>query len=385
MRTGAFILLISIALTTSCAYLKNVDLLLQPEIQREHYVQTIPFEWRKDLIVVKARLNSDTAEYEFIFDTGAFNSKVESELADALRLPVVTQKKNSTAQGVSRQIDVIRIDSVKLGETTVYNVGAGKLSYDSSSASPCIAGHGIIGANLIKLAHWKIDYDNKLLHFSDTPFDTEDHNIVIPFDRPMLSGTPQINLTIQGKELENVIFDVGYNGGLVLPMALAKHVEDEQSRIILDQSTSGIYGTNRDSLVVKKVNVGIGGFNTEIPVEFSSLNKGLIGNEFLKHFSVIINYDERKIYLSQKREVRVESPRNFWPGIGKDSLWVVNRTTPELPLKLGESLRSVNGKKPTELFDSHCEYVMNMASFMAQENLWVERMDGTVIHIPKIN
>jgi predicted aspartyl protease len=358
-----------------------VRLLTEGEIKREKYVETIPFEWRKDLIVVKARLNSDTTEREFIFDTGAFNSKIESILATSLGLEVVTHKMNSTAQGISQRIEVVRIDSLQLGETTVYNLGAGKLRYAPTSASPCVAGHGILGANLIKLAHWKIDYGKQLLHFSDMPFEVEEGSFVVPFDRPLLSGTPTIDLDIEGKKVGNVLFDVGYNGGLVLPLSLAKHFNRSGSSIILDRSTSGIYGTNSDSLIVKDLTVNVGGLKTNIPVAFSMLNKALLGNEFLKHFTVIINYDRNKIYLQKLRDVYIAPQRDFLVGIENDSTWVVIRTTPEVPLHLGESLRTVNEKRPDELFRNHCDYVMNSEKLYQSESLSIQKMDGSKLNV----
>ena len=39
----------------SCSYLKNVQLLSGGELKRQKFVQAIPFEMRKDLIVVKAK------------------------------------------------------------------------------------------------------------------------------------------------------------------------------------------------------------------------------------------------------------------------------------------------------------------------------------------
>jgi len=381
MKTLIISLIVICCTFSACSYLKNVKLLTNGEIKRENYVQTIPFEWRKELIVVKARLNSDTTQREFIFDTGAFNSKVEHSLATALNLNVVTEKTNSTAQGISQKIEVVRIDSLQLGETTAYNIGAGKLSYAPNSASPCIAANGIIGANLIKLAHWKIDYDQQLLHFSDTPFEVEMDSYSLPFERPLLSGTPEIALEIQGVKVDNVLFDVGYNGGLILPMNVADHFKDVESKIILDQSTSGIYGTNTDSLHIKNLEINIGGFKTEMPVEFSSLNKALLGNEFLKHFMVLINYETKDIYLQNQKEIHISAPRDFLVAIQNDSLWVVSRTTSELPLQLGESLLSVNGKKPKELFNSHCDYVMNVANLFEQDSLRIEKLNNTIINI----
>lgn len=381
MKAIKLTLILLCCISFSCSYLKNVSLLTNGEIKRENYVQTIPFEWRKELIVVKARLNSDTAQREFIFDTGAFNSKVESRLASALGLEVVTEKTNSTAQGISQKIEVVRVDSLQLGETTVYNIGAGKLTYAPTSASPCIASSGIIGANLIKLAHWKIDYEKQLLHFSDTPFEVEEGSYVLPFDRPLLSGTPEINLEIEGKTVENILFDVGYNGGLILPLPVANHFNDVESKIIIDQSTSGIYGTNTDSLLVKSLEINVAGVKTQMPVEFSTLNKALLGNEFLKHFEVIINYDSKEIYLQKKQEVRISSSTRFSVAIENDSLWVVSRTSPETPLRLGETLLSVNGQKPKELFTSHCDLVMNVGKLLEQDSLKVQKMNGSVLNI----
>lgn len=381
MKTLRLFLFLICYIFTSCSYLKNVKLLTDGEITRKNYVQTIPFEWRKELIVVKARLNTDTTEREFIFDTGAFNSKVESKLATSLGLEVVTDKTNSTAQGISQKIEVVRVDSLQLGETTVYNIGAGKLTYAPTSASPCIAASGIIGANLIKLAHWKINYEKQLLYFSDTPFEVEEGSYVLPFDRPVLSGTPEIDLEIEGKKVENILFDVGYNGGLILPLSIANHFESNQSKIILDQSTSGIYGTNTDSLLVKNLEVNVGGAKVKIPVEFSALNKALLGNEFLKHFTIIINYDKKEIYLQKQQEIQIAPPSSFLVAIQNDSLWVVSRTMPELPLQLGETLLAVNGKKPTDLFTSYCDYVMNIGSLFEQAILKVQKMDGTVLNI----
>ncbi|MEQ9103087.1 MAG: aspartyl protease family protein [Rhodothermales bacterium] len=367
----------ALILLSSCSYVANVRLLTGGEIRRTDYVQVIPFDYRKDLIVIQARLNADPEAREFILDTGAFDSKVEKELADRLALDVVASKTNSTAQGISRTIDVVRIDSVGLGETTAYDIGAGKLTYDPSSASQCIAADGIIGANLMKLAHWKIDYQAKELHFSDGAFEAGVGAHSVSFDRPMLSGTPSIRLEIDGLEVKDVLFDVGYNGGLVLPMALADRFDSPTIMTVHDRSTSGIFGANTDSLVVKELTVRLGDDRIRVPVSFSSVGKALLGNDFLEHFGIIINYDTKTIHLERQEEVHVDSPRTFMvAGLG-DSLWVVNRTTRDLGLALGDTLRTVNGKTPADLFSSFCDYFLNVDRLFDADPVRVEKMDGS--------
>ncbi|WP_338812631.1 pepsin/retropepsin-like aspartic protease family protein [Bernardetia sp. Wsw4-3y2] len=375
------LLLILLVFATSCSYIKNVGLLSGGELKAKNFVQEVPFELKKDLIVVKAKLNADTVLREFIFDTGAFNSKVENNLATDLGLETVTTKSNSTAQGISNEIEVTRLDSITFGETSFYKIGAGKVIYSEKSASPCIAKYGIIGANLMKLAHWKIDYQNQKLYFSDTPFSINGEHYTLPFDSPTLSGTPKINLKLGDKTVENVLFDVGFNSSLVLPLSLAQHFETAETQIILDKSTSGIYGSNTDSIIVKKLKVEIGGYQTEMLVEFSAIGKALLGNEFLKHFTVCIDYDKDKILLQPQQEVKIEAPTKFLLGILNDSLWVVNRTNSELDLQLGDTVLSVNNRKPKDLFSSHCDYIMNAKKMFEADTLVLELKNDNKINL----
>ncbi len=376
MKNIFYLLLIILSSTlTSCSYLKNVQLLSGGELKRQQFVQAIPFEMRKDLIVVKAKVNDDSTEREFIFDTGAFNSKIEKGLAESLSLKTITTKSNSTAAGVTRIIEVTRIDSLVFGETAFYKVGAGKVEYDEQSASPCIAQHGIIGANIMKLAHWKIDYEHQMIYFSDQPFVVKESAYIIEFDNPLLSGTPLISMKIGGKEAQNILFDVGYNGGLVLPIALAKDFEGSDKHFF-DRSTTGIYGAKADTLIEKQLEVEIDGFQTSIPVHFSANGKALLGIEFLKHFEVIINYDKNIIQLIERKTVSIEPNAPFIPGVLNNNQWVVDRTTEDLPFDLGDTLTSVNGKTPGQLFDNYCDYLMHVGTLINRDSLKLVKSNG---------
>lgn len=367
--TKVLIVGIVIATTVSCNYFRNVKLLTGGTVEAKKYEQTIPFEYKKGLIVIEGTVNSDAAPRQFIFDTGAFNSKVEAELADSLGLKTIATKENSTAAGVSQHIEVTRLDSLQLGDVLFRNIGAGKLNYAPTSASPCIADDGIIGANLIKLAHWKIDYQNQELTFSDSPLSPPKETVQssIKFKKPLLSGVPEIELKVGERTVEGVLFDAGYNGGLVLPAQFASAFQSDTETKVVDRSTTGIYGSKTDTLITKKLGVTLGDFSFTIPVEFSSNGKALLGNDVLEHFDVYINYSAKKISLTKTSEIEVPFELSFIPGVLNDSLWVVNRTSAELPVSLGDTLRSINGKLPRDVFQNHCEYVMKIGDFLRQE------------------
>lgn len=380
IRIG-FTLLMGVVLFNSCNYINNVRLLTGGGVNSSNFTETISFKYLKGLIVVDAQLNNYTTYHQFIFDTGAFNSKIEFKLAEELGLSVKAIKDNSTAQGISRKIEVVRADKVKIGSIEFTKIGAGKLQYDAKSASPCIAEDGIIGANLIKLAHWKIDYQKQKMSFSDSPLrvPNNEKSYLLPFKKPLLSGVPEIEIEVAGRILSGVLFDVGFNGGLVLPAKFAEAFESDSVLKVIDQSTSGIYGTNIDTLTTKRLEVSVGGFRSTIPVEFSSIGKALLGNEYLQHFDVFINYDSKKISLVHKKEIRVEFGRTFIPGMLNDSLWIVNRTTPNNTLVLGDTLETINGKKPSDLFKNYCDYFMNISELMNREKTEVKTTSGEVI------
>lgn len=355
---------------------------------RRGFVDEVPFTFRKDIIVVKARLNHDTTLREFIFDTGAFNSKVEQGLAERLGMPTVATKTNSTAQGISKEIAVGRLDSLTLGSTPFYKISAGKVAYAEGSASPCLAPHGLIGANLIQLAHWRIDYPNRLLAFSDEPFAPlpELPTIRIPFSTPVLSGTPKIDLQLQGRTVENVLFDVGYNGGLVLPMELAGHFEGKVLHHLADRSTSGIYGSNTDTLLVKKLRLqlGKGTEGWEVPVEFSSIGKVLLGNALLRHFTVLLDYQANEIVLQQQGPIHHEPLHAFVPGILNDSLWVVDRVpVGQQVLQLGDTLTAINGQRPGGLFNGFCDYFFGVRPLLEGDTLRLQRPDGSSLKLTR--
>ncbi|MEQ9263604.1 MAG: aspartyl protease family protein [Balneolaceae bacterium] len=375
-------LILVIVLVNSCNYVKNIKLLTGGSVERSNFVETIPFEYKKDIIVIEALVNDQDEKRHFILDTGAFESKIEIGLAEKLNLPTKAKKRNSTAQGITKTIEVTRLGKLYLGKTEFSNISAGKLSYDEYSASKCIAQDGIIGANLMKLAHWRIDYKLQEIQFSDRPLDyTKEESHVLDFDRPLLSGTPEIEIKVAGKTISGILFDIGYNGGLVLPARFSDSFPSLDEKKYYDRSTSGIFGTNTDTLISKNLDISLGGYKANLPIGFSAIGKALLGNDILEHFIVSIDYDRNKIILQPQSEVYVEQPYSFIPGILNDSLWVVTRTTSDLTFSLGDTLQSINGNKPVNLYSSFCDYSLNIRKLLNGDSLLVTKINGSSIKL----
>mgnify|MGYP000438522225 CR=1 FL=1 len=358
MKRYSFI--ISLLVLTSCNYLKNVNLLTSGHLERENFVDSIPFEMKKDLVIVKAQVNGKDQPLEFIFDTGAFNSKINHTLTEEYHLETKAIKENKDSNGNIKTIEVTQLESVQLGQTVFSKIGAGKVIYAEESPSPCIAEHGIIGANLIKLANWRIDYQKLMIYFSDEPFDIDNPSkaMSLDYDVPTLSATPKVDLKIGDRTVKNLLIDTGSNGGFRLPSALQDAFSSTETEIYYDRSVSGIYGFKADTLVVKTLQLK--DFKTNFPVEFSALGKGLVGNEFLKFFKLYINTADDMITLESQRPIEKPKPRplSFIPT--SENQWQINRVSAHAKhgLKISDTLLKINHLSPKNLYKDYCDYVM---------------------------
>lgn len=381
MKSQYFICLLLSVILLNCNTVTQISMNAKSDVENST-IDSLNFTYKKKIIVVDAFLEENKQPNQFIFDTGAFYSKVDKQLADNLKLPTVFTKSNSTAQGITKQVEMTSVNKLRLGKTAFQNIAAGKLVYAKKSYSPCLAKHGIIGANLIKLQNWKIDYQKQKLYFSNDVFPESkiEKSNTIKFNTSFMSGIPEIEINIQGKIIKNVLFDLGYNGGLVVPKKFAKLFKDVKSDIYLDKSTSGIFGSNLDTLAVKQLEVSLGSSKSKIPVEFSSLNKALIGNDILEHFTIFLNYQDKKITLIPNSPIQLDPPKKLIPGILNDSLWIVNRTHKDIPLQIGDTLKSINGLKPKAIFKTHCDYFFKISEFLKTDTLNVETNNGNKIN-----
>ena len=139
----------------------------------------------------------------------------------AEKLNVESNNKNNLedSQGVSSEVDFAVIDNIGIGQLNYLNTGAAIIDLGTSDDIACLNIDGLIGANLMKKSIWKIDYQAKMIQISNTidSFEILDENKRIPIFTE-LTGSPIIDVIIDGIEEKNVIVDLGSNGGFSLSM-----------------------------------------------------------------------------------------------------------------------------------------------------------------------
>jgi len=274
------------------------------------------------------------------------------------------------------------MDTISLGGVPFGKISAGLLQYDSLSASRCLAPGGLIGANLIQHAHWKIDYQQQLLWISDQPFEAGAEATVLPFSHPTLSGKPSIAINVGGNTVKNLIMDTGYNGSLTLPKALLPEFEGYPVDTLIDQSGTGIYGhaAEADTVFRMLLPLRFGEHTLQAPVEFTR-HGGYLGNEVLENFIVSLNYDNNTIALTPNGHQPVKRSLDFIPGVLSDTLWIMQRCPAGSPVRFGDTLTRINGYRPCDLYNNYCDYFLGIRDLLERDTLTLEYPDGKIIEV----
>lgn len=383
----------------SCNYISNVYLLSRGSVEQKNFYESIDFENRNGIIVVKGFVNDREDTLEFIFDTGAFDNKISQYRAGQYKLKEKATKDKSDSQGNEHEISMTLIKKVSLGNVDFKNTAAGIIEYPENSLSPCIAADGIIGANLIREANWKIDFVNNKIWVTDdfsrfTELDTKETS-AIDFKKPLLSGTPKIDVSVNGKELGNILFDLGSNGGVDLPVSLKRTLFPDPSfswDTTLDNSSSGIWGTNFDSVFSVISDITFNGYRSTRPeINFAQQGFAKIGNEVWERYDVYMNYDKKRIYLkpnSQFDSVKKKRDFGFIPYFHSENHWTVENLVLGSPahisgISFGDTITTIDGKTPDKFYSSFCGYFDWVTNyFKDKESVQVE-VGGTTITIHK--
>lgn len=365
----------------SCEYSKTVYVLSKGKTKHKDFKASLPFEYYKGLILVKAFVNEDSQARSFIFDTGAFDGKIAAGWADSLKLEKQAYKQNSDSHGNTRKIAMLSVEDLQLGGKAHFQeIAMGKVEYDSLSATPCITNAGLLGGNLLRLAHWKIDYANKTLTVSDKPLELPKTkpDLALAFSRELLSAQPYISLKINDKEVKNICFDTGFNGGLLLPTSVMTALGAEVQDTLFDFSSSGIYGKSVDTLYLAELQIE--GFPKPVQATFSAKGKALIGNELISFFTVFIDpkKEEIKLFLRESIDFSQVRETSFIPGVLNDTAWVVTRCKSNSGFALGDTLRRINGQQPKGLFNNYCEYYHRVGNLLRKDTILVEDTRGQV-------
>ena len=156
-----FALLLVLALFTNC---KTSKLFSSGTWETTNAVEKIPVLFINDLPLISVTINGK--DYVFLFDTGA-PTVISTEIYEDLNLKPSKKSNINDSQGNSSKQILTSLPEMKLGKATFSNIGCVVIDFDVPELS-CYKIQGIVGANQMSSAFWKIDYPNETIFFLKT-------------------------------------------------------------------------------------------------------------------------------------------------------------------------------------------------------------------------
>lgn len=263
------------------------------------------------VIIVQAQLAPFSDTLQFIFDTGSSGISLDS--ATASYLNVKPSYDGLLIRGIAgvREVAQLRNQTLTIGGLRTDSLDFYINDYSVLTSIYGVRIDGVIGYAILSRYIVSIDYEKQSMEwFTSGPFDYPRKGILI---KPKINRLPAYPLTIQELQTKNypMLIDIGAGLNLLFSERFAKEAGVlDPSRKSWITSGEGIGGQIELRLtLLRSLRIGPYRFK-KIPVTiFDDSNNvtnyphwaGLIGNDLLRRFNIIINYPAAEIHLRPNR------------------------------------------------------------------------------------
>jgi predicted aspartyl protease len=274
-------------------------------------VTEIPFELVGEYIMVPVTIQ-DT-RLSFVFDTGATSTVLDSTTAVTLKIAPQNQTTAQGASGSSRY-QLSRIASVNIHNLELKNLTAIHVSLLSLSQSLGAKIDGIIGNDVLLNRVTEINYDTRMIRLLNSVDESSiSSSRKIPFTFMNLIPIPAIDLSFtltNGKQFsEKFLVDTGAGLTMILntPFIEQNDLYRQVGKTVASTSKDLTSKTVNQKVLFQHVQIDAYIFS-EVPVTLSDAKRGvnslpglggILGNEILKQFNMVLDYPNQAIYLKK--------------------------------------------------------------------------------------
>lgn len=315
MRVGFFwaILILSF-LVNSCAF-RALKTISNAELSNTVYEnEDIDYNEAFGLAIIPVTIEG--VKYNFVYDTGAQTTVISSKLSKKIVFDKRGSISTSDAKDSSQELAFGTISSIYLGSLHYTNVGVIVNDFSSNPQFSCMAIDGILGANILNLNNWKVNFTDRCFRISNiaNELNLPMERKTIPFSKKR--GMPYVEFKINDTTRIDFMIDLGKNNDVISVSNETKLNVPQLNTSAIGYSGFGMFGKSEiDTTRYYKVNLSNSSISfSDVLVSQSKENKSLIGIGFLqKHYKfVVFDYKNNLIHLFEKQN---NSDRYFINGI----------------------------------------------------------------------
>lgn len=272
------------------------------------FITKFPFrQLTGGVIIVQAKFNKITEPFNFILDTGSGAISLDSSTAAEFNVAHVPSGKSINGIAGSSEVDYTKNNKLVLPGLTIDSLDFYINNYDILSSVYGEKIDGIIGYSFLSRYIVEINYDSLYIEvYTPGRIEYPKRGYLL---HPLFTALPIQPLIIKDARTINANFYIDTGAGLCFLMS--KQFQDDsmvlkKHRKPVEIQVQGLGGKKRMMLtIIKQIQIGPYKFR-KIPTdilddEYNATSYpflgGVIGNDILRRFNVILNYNKREIHL----------------------------------------------------------------------------------------
>ena len=277
-------------------------------VEPSKFLTKFPFiQMTGGVVIMQARFDSFADTLNFILDTGSGGISLDSTTADYFK--VKGTPSNRTIRGIAgiRNVSFLNSRKLHLPGLTIDSLNFHINDYSILTAVYGEKIDGIIGYSVLSRYVIKINYDSSSIEFwTRGSYRYPRGGFLL---RPIINSTPVQQLRVKdGKTITaRFLYDMGAGLNMMLSTDFLKDSSLlDKKRKLYAKEAEGLGGkVDMAMTVIKEVklgpykfkNVPVYVFNDTFNITSYPFLAGLLGNDILRRFNVILNYDRRDIHL----------------------------------------------------------------------------------------
>ncbi len=353
---------------------EDENIINQGQNVKKKFKKVIKYKYYSDIIVLEGNINKGKDKYNLILDTGA-PMVISKSLAEALGLKKLEAKIDNSGWA-SITGDIVALDNFKFYGLKYTNLVAMVVDYSKMGYLNCLGKDGMVGANLMNKGLVQINYFDSTLTVANNLDKMKYVNDAIPVKfTTSPQGSPSIKVVVNDSITMDLLIDTGHNGSITLASkSFTKSLDklgSNEKAVSYGKTMLTAKGTDEmqkqvQTYLLKLKSLQLGNEKIEnLPVKLDNSislndNSGLIGNKFLKHFIITIDWSTSTMYFYRDTRVKLEDNQDSY-GLSyvpasKEALMVStiweNTQAEKVGIIPGDIIVSLNGKKTSEVLQN---------------------------------
>ena len=272
------------------------------------YITTLPFkQLTGGVILIRATINNIPDSMNFILDTGSGGISLDSTTCVDFKIP--HSPSGRTINGIAgiREVDFAKNNDLTLPGLQIKGLDFYVNNYEILTTVYGIKIDGIMGYSFFSKYIIKIDFDStniKVYEHGSIRYPSGGYLL-----HPLFTALPIQQLRV--KDARTIINNFYIDTGAGLSFLISKDFANDsavilKSRVPVQVEAQGLGGKKRMMItIIKEVKIGPYSFrrvpthilDDEFNVTSYPYVGGLIGNDILRRFNLILNYQKREIHL----------------------------------------------------------------------------------------